>query len=145
MRFERARRWLAGVSPDGYGYLPGGGWVFPPGNAHLVDIPRGTPLNGTVFNAWDPIVLEPGVVLGHDVMFLTGRHEVTPSGVDADPTSRGPITVRRGAWVASRAVILGGVEIGEASVIGAGSIVTHSIPSREFWAGNPARRIRAIE
>jgi acetyltransferase-like isoleucine patch superfamily enzyme len=34
------------------------------------------------------------------------------------------------------------VTIGENAIVGAGSVVTKSIPSNEIWAGNPAKRIR---
>jgi acetyltransferase-like isoleucine patch superfamily enzyme len=39
---------------------------------------------------------------------------------------------------------LPGVEIGENSVIGAGSVVTKSIPSRVLAAGNPAKILRKL-
>ncbi|MGQ9926900.1 MAG: acyltransferase [Chloroflexaceae bacterium] len=77
-------------------------------------------------------------------MFLTGRHTVDVIGVDHEPASGGPIVVRRRAWIGSRATILGGVIVGEGAVIGAGSVVTRSVPSHEFWAGNPARQVRRI-
>jgi maltose O-acetyltransferase len=108
----------------------------------MVQFPREISLHDAFFNVWAPIVLEDGVVLGHQVMFLSGRHEVDPSGVQRDASSGGPIHVHRGAWIGSRATILGGVTIGEGAVIGAGSVVTRSVPAHEFWAGNPARYIR---
>jgi acetyltransferase-like isoleucine patch superfamily enzyme len=116
--------------------------IFPARNAHLVQFPRDISLHDALFNAWDPIVIEDGVVLGHQVMFLSGRHEVNSTGVQGEATSGGPIHVWRGAWIGSRATILGGVTIGEGAVIGAGSVVTKSVPSHEFWAGNPARFVR---
>ena len=33
--------------------------------------------------------------------------------------------------------------VNEKALSGAGSVVTHSVPPRETWAGNPARRLRA--
>jgi acetyltransferase-like isoleucine patch superfamily enzyme len=116
--------------------------IFPARNAHLVQFPRDISLHDALFNAWDPIVLEEGVVLGHQVMFLSGRHEVDSAGVQGEPSAGGAIHVRRGAWIGSRATILGGVTVGEGAVIGAGSVVTRSIPAHEFWAGNPAKFIR---
>jgi acetyltransferase-like isoleucine patch superfamily enzyme len=116
--------------------------IFPARNAHLVRFHRGISLHDALFNAWDPIVLDEGVVLGHQVMFLSGRHQVNASGVESEASSGGPIRVERGAWIGSRATILGGVTIGEGAVIGAGSVVTRSVPAHEFWAGNPARFIR---
>lgn len=40
-----------------------------------------------------------------------------------------------------RATILSGVEIGTNSIVGAGSLVTRSIPPGEVWGGVPARFI----
>jgi acetyltransferase-like isoleucine patch superfamily enzyme len=42
-------------------------------------------------------------------------------------------------------VILKGVHIGKGAIVGAGSVVTKSIPAGEAWAGVPARRLRASE
>ena len=41
-------------------------------------------------------------------------------------------------------ITLKGVAIGENSIIGAGSVVTRSIPKNQIWAGNPAKFIRVI-
>src|SRR5262249_55492921 len=132
----RLWRWLMRWNPfelPGYAYLDGGARVFPKENAGLVSAPAGMVFNGALFNAWEPIVIEDGVLGGHEVMFLTGRHEMTAAGASSRPSSRGPIHVGRGALIGSRALILGGVTIGEASVVGAGAVVTRSIPANEFW------------
>ncbi|WP_103192495.1 acyltransferase [Formosa algae] len=42
-------------------------------------------------------------------------------------------------------IILKGVTIGENSIIGAGSVVTKSVPCNEIWGGNPAKFIRKID
>jgi maltose O-acetyltransferase len=55
-----------------------------------------------------------------------------------------PVIIGRNVWIGSRAIILRGVTIGDNSVIGAGSVVTKSIPADSVAAGNPARVIRAI-
>jgi acetyltransferase-like isoleucine patch superfamily enzyme len=127
-----------------YGYVRGGGLVFPKKNAHLLQIAPGIPLHGAFFNAWHPVIIEEGVGLSHEVAFLTGLHEMGPEGFDPEPGSRGPIRVERGAWIGSRAMILGGVRVGRGSVVGAGAVVTTDIPPHEFWAGNPARHVRLV-
>lgn len=55
-----------------------------------------------------------------------------------------PVVIKEGAWIGGHCIILKGVTIGCRSVIGAGSVVTKSVPDNEVWAGNPARFIRKI-
>jgi acetyltransferase-like isoleucine patch superfamily enzyme len=47
-------------------------------------------------------------------------------------------------FVGAQATILKGVKIGLHAVIGAGAVVTKSVPGDEIWAGNPARRIGSV-
>ena len=56
---------------------------------------------------------------------------------------RGPI-IRRGASVGAAAVLLPGVEIGENAVVGAGSVVTRSVPAGMVVVGSPARVCREV-
>ena len=53
--------------------------------------------------------------------------------------------INDGAWIGGGAIILPGVTIGKNSVIGAGSIVTHSIPDNCVAIGNPCRVIKQID
>ena len=55
-----------------------------------------------------------------------------------------PVEIGSDVWVGGGAIILPGVRIGSRAVIGAGSVVTRSIPERVFAAGNPCRVIREI-
>lgn len=56
-----------------------------------------------------------------------------------------PVVIRDGAFIGAHCTILKGVTIGEKSIVGAGSVVTKSIPDGEIWAGNPAKFIRKIK
>jgi acetyltransferase-like isoleucine patch superfamily enzyme len=49
------------------------------------------------------------------------------------------VTLRRGCWIGANVTILAGVDIGENAVIGAGSVVTKSIPAYVVAVGNPAQ------
>jgi maltose O-acetyltransferase len=55
-----------------------------------------------------------------------------------------PVEIGSDVWVGGGAIILPGVTIGSRAVIGAGSVVTRSIPGGVFAAGNPCRVIREI-
>src|SRR5690349_5018515 len=55
-----------------------------------------------------------------------------------------PIEIGSDVWVGGGAILCPGVKIGSRAVIGAGSVVTRSIPDRVFAAGNPCRVVREI-
>jgi acetyltransferase-like isoleucine patch superfamily enzyme len=65
-----------------------------------------------------------------------------------DPSRRavrpepGGIVIEDDVWIAARVTILPGVTLGRGCIIGAGSVVTRSIPPDMMAAGNPARVIR---
>ena len=54
------------------------------------------------------------------------------------------VTIHSDVWIGGRVIILPGVSIGEGAVVGAGSVVTKSIPAGEIWGGNPAKFIRCV-
>ena len=56
-----------------------------------------------------------------------------------------PVTIEDNVWIGGGAILLPGVTIGRNSVIGAGSIVTRSIPQNCVAVGNPCRVIRELE
>ncbi|MGH6680055.1 MAG: DapH/DapD/GlmU-related protein [Bradyrhizobium sp.] len=55
-----------------------------------------------------------------------------------------PIAIERNVWIAAGATIIGGVTVGENSVVAAGSVVIKSVPPNTLVGGNPARVIRSI-
>lgn len=59
--------------------------------------------------------------------------------------SSAPIIIENDVWIGANSIILKGVTIGARSVIGAGSVVTKSIPADCIAAGNPCRVIRRLE
>lgn len=83
------------------------------------------------------------VMIGPNVNIITSSHPVQPSqrrnGVIAKP-----IVIERNVWIAAGATIIGGVTIGENSVVAAGSVVTRDVPPNTLVGGNPARVIRSI-
>lgn len=72
-----------------------------------------------------------------------GPHSVGTN--DKNPPSYGKhwkdTLIKEGAVIGANATILPGITIGNKSIIGAGSVVTHSVPDGETWVGNPARKI----
>lgn len=58
-------------------------------------------------------------------------------------TKSAPIVIEDDVWIGAHTIILKGVTIGARSVIGAGSVVTRSIPADSVAAGNPCRVIKS--
>ena len=64
---------------------------------------------------------------------------------DARNAKSSPVIIEDDVFIGASSIICKGVTIGARSIIGAGSVVTRSIPSDEVWAGNPARFIRSLK
>lgn len=90
---------------------------------------------------WDGITIEDDVFIGPNVTFSN----------DPFPRSKKHLgeyyktIVKVGASIGANATILPGVTIGEFSMIGAGAVVTKSVPSRAVVVGNPAKIIRYLD
>jgi len=54
------------------------------------------------------------------------------------------VELRHGAYIGANVTILDGVEIGQSSVVGAGAVVTRSVPPSTVVAGVPARLIKSL-
>jgi len=75
---------------------------------------------------------------------MTTGHPLEPSSRRSVTIGK-PIVIQRNVWVAANSILIGGVTVGENSVVAAGSVVTRDIPPNTLVGGNPARVIRAIE
>ena len=86
-------------------------------------------------NVYIPIktIIEDNVFVGPCVCLTNDKY---PIRIDFD--LKGPI-IRKGASVGANSTFLSGVEIGEGSMVAAGAIVTHDVPSYYLAIGAPAR------
>jgi UDP-2-acetamido-3-amino-2,3-dideoxy-glucuronate N-acetyltransferase len=86
---------------------------------------------------WDGIEIEDDVFIGPNATFTNDRFP--RSKVDRERLRH--TVVRRGASIGANATILPGIEIGSGAMVGAGAVVTRSIPPHAIAVGNPARII----
>ena len=82
--------------------------------------------------AGHPLVPEERIVLNSDGSLSHGV------------SINAPIHISKNCWIGAGTIVLGGVSIGEGTMVGAGSVVTKSLPPRVLAAGNPARVIRNL-
>ena len=101
----------------------------------------------------DNVTIKPGVQVWdgtriEDDVFLGPNATLT---IDAIPRSNQypnkfyGITLKKGASIGANATILPGVTIGKMAMIGAGSVVTKSVPDYAVVVGNPAKIIRYVK
>lgn len=55
------------------------------------------------------------------------------------------VVIENDCWIGANVTILGGVTVGQSSIIGAGSVVVSDVEPHGIYAGVPARKIRSIE
>jgi len=108
--------------------------------------------NFTVLDSCE-VTIGENVFIGPNVSLLTPLHPLRyqdrnlyskEDGVLTDKEYAMPIKIGNNCWIAGNVTVCGGVEIGDNSVIGAGSVVTRNIPSGVLAVGNPCRVIRKI-
>ncbi len=83
------------------------------------------------------------VMIGPNVSLITSGHPIEPSERFASVIAK-PIVIESNVWIAAGVIIIGGVTVGENSVVAAGSVVTKDVPANTLVGGNPARVIRSI-
>lgn len=87
-------------------------------------------------------IIEENVFVGPHVVFTDDPH---PMGCPRYKECLGGVTVRSLAKIGANCTLLPGVVIGKGSLVGAGSVVTKSIPDGVVAAGNPAVVVKKIE
>jgi putative colanic acid biosynthesis acetyltransferase WcaF len=99
---------------------------------------------GTYLHNLEKITIGSNTSIAHEVFISTGGHDISLSTF---PFKNSPVVIGSSVWLASRSTILAGVEVGDGSVVAAGSVVTKSIPPWQVVAGCPAKTIssRKIE
>jgi acetyltransferase-like isoleucine patch superfamily enzyme len=126
-------------------------WIEPPVNMDYgfnVKLGKNVYLNfHAVFLDTCFITIGSRTLVGPNVSFFSAMHPIDPvlrQGTKG-PESGKEIHIGEDCWIGGNVVILPGVNIGRGSVVGAGSVVTKSVPDFTVVAGNPAKFIRKIE
>ena len=109
-----------------------------------VRIGSGTYVNRyTIFDGHEQLWVGEKCMIGPQCYITDGDHGTEPGAdVQSQPMRKSPVIIEDGVWIGSHVVVLPGVRIGRGAVIGAGSVVTKSIPANAIALGVPARVVR---
>ena len=91
------------------------------------------------------ITIEDDVLMAPDVFITDHNHGMDPNypgGYSIQPLIVRDVKIGEGVWLGQRVCVLPGVTIGEHSIIGANSVVTHDVPAYSIAAGAPAKVIK---
>jgi len=96
-----------------------------------------------VINAGGGVTIGSGTLIGPNVTIYSQNHSYKEKTIEIrlQGYERKAVTIGSDVWVASNAILLPGVIIGDGCVIAAGSVVTHSMPPYTIVAGVPAKVI----
>ena len=106
--------------------------------------------NGVGFNVGCYVNGYGGLTIGDDAMFgpYTMLHTANHNYDDRTRpvTEQGwreqPVEIGARVWIGMGAIVLPGVQIGEACVVGAGSVVSRDLEPNTVSVGNPAKPIK---
>ncbi|PLK44031.1 DapH/DapD/GlmU-related protein [Emticicia sp. TH156] len=148
--FEAGKNFVLGNSRDSYVSGLQGKCKIEVRNGAVLRIGNSVGLTLTTIICHEQITIEDNVNIGvgvhvFDTDFHSLNHEFRrDSKLDRENKKTKPILIKNDVFIGAHSIILKGVTIGENSVIGAGSVVTKSIPANVIAAGNPCRVIREL-
>ncbi len=90
---------------------------------------------------YDGLRIEDDVFIGPNATFT---NDPFPRSKQRPPSYEQTV-VRRGASIGANATILPGLEVGEGAMVGAGAVVTRSVPAHAIVVGNPARIVGYVD
>lgn len=92
-----------------------------------------------------PVEIGENVMIGPECLFYTVNHEHSRLDIpmnEQGATQPKKIIIEDDVWLGSRVIVLPGVTIGKGSIIGAGTVLTKSVPPYSIVAGNPGKVVR---
>lgn len=83
-------------------------------------------------------------MFGPNVTLATAGHPILPQLREQGYQYNAPVRIGRNCWLGAGVIVLPGITIGDNVVVGAGSVVTHDLPSNVVAVGDPCRVLRPV-
>lgn len=100
---------------------------------------------GTWINAYGGVEIGSNVIMGPGCIIHSANHKFDRTDIPIRLRGyiKAQVRIEDDCWLGANVIVLPGVTIGKGSVIGAGSVVTESIPPYSVAVGNPAKVVRS--
>ena len=96
----------------------------------------------TQINAFKSVIIQENLLIAENVYIGDTDHKnsikeipISKQGVEY----KGPVLIKKGAFICRNAIITGGVTIGENAIVGPNSFIIKSVPKNKMAIGNPAK------
>lgn len=99
---------------------------------------------GTSIRSAESIDIGDSTMIASDVVITDSDWHGMYDRTDYVATPK-PVKIHKNVWIGERSIILKGTQIGENSIIGAGSVVHGDIPPNSVYAGNPAKEVKKLD
>lgn len=100
----------------------------------------------TEIDASGGVSIGNGVIFGPEVCIYTRTHNFDSDDLGALPFDNkfivAPVDIKDYVWIGRRVIVLPGVTIGKAAIIGAGAVVSKDVPDYAVVVGNPAKVVK---
>lgn len=120
--------------------------VLQVGSLAKLHIGENVGISGSTISATQEITIGNNVLIGSGCVICdSDAHPLNPLERNCpQKTHKSPIVIEDNVFIGARTIVLKGVTIGANSVIGAGSVVSKSIPNDVIAAGNPCKIIKRV-
>lgn len=111
-------------------------------NRNNIVIGENVTFSGNVYiHASALIEIGDGTMIAYDCKIHTSTHDYNDHPMWAKRIDR-PIKIGKHVWIGTGAIILGGVNVEDYSVIGAGCVISKNVPKGAIVVGNPAKILK---
>jgi acetyltransferase-like isoleucine patch superfamily enzyme len=117
------------------------GTFFDLGPEAEVEIGDYCSLVGVIFATNGRVIVGDYTFVAHEVVIADSSWQLPGENAIR---SRPSIEIGRNVWIGAQAILVGNLSIGEGAIIGAGTFVTHDVPTYSVAAGNPMRILRTL-
>lgn len=102
---------------------------------------------GCYINAGGTVRIGNDVLLGPDVKIWSVNHQFEDVSIPFSQQGYkyAEVIIEDNVWIAANVFIAPGVRVGKRSIVGAGTVLTKSVPAYSFVAGNPGRVVRTLQ